>query len=97
MIWTFLISLFLLILLGLPIAFAMIISGVVMMIQMGMFDTYVIAEKIISGTNNFALMAIPFFILTGEIMNAGGVSKRIVEFASSFVGHVRGGLGYVTI
>lgn len=97
MIGIFLIALFVLILIGVPIAFSMMISGVVMMISMGIFDTFVVADKIISGVNNFSLMAIPFFILTGEIMNAGGVSKRIVEFASSFVGHIRGGLGYVTI
>lgn len=97
MIWVFLISLFLLILIGVPIAFAMMISGVVMMINMDIFDTTVIAENLISGANDFALMAIPLFILTGEIMNAGGVSKRIVEFAAAFVGHIRGGLGYVTI
>ncbi|NBJ71613.1 MULTISPECIES: TRAP transporter large permease [Clostridia] len=97
MIWVFLISLFLLILLGAPIAFAMMISGVVMMLGMGIFDTVVIAENLVSGANDFALMAIPFFILTGEIMNAGGVSKRIVDFSISIVGHIRGGLGYVTI
>src|SRR5699024_5722478 len=53
--------------------------------------------NLVSGADNYSLMAIPFFILTGEIMNVGGVSKRIVDFASAFVGHVRGGLGYITI
>jgi len=96
-IWIFLISLFVLILIGVPIAFAMMLSGGILMFSMGIFDTAVISENLISGADNYSLMAIPFFILTGEIMNVGGVSKRIVEFASSFVGHVRGGLGYITI
>lgn len=49
------------------------------------------------GTNNFPLMAIPFFMLTGEIMKHGGISERIINFAMSMVGHIKGGLGYVVI
>ncbi|MCE3027966.1 TRAP transporter large permease [Salinicola sp. DM10] len=89
--------LFSLMLIGMPIAFAMLCAAVVMMWTQGMFDVTTLAEYFITGANNFALMAIPFFILTGEIMNAGGISTRIVTFASSLVGHVKGGLGYVAI
>ena len=83
--------------LGAPIAFSLLICGVAMMIQMGNFDSQIVAQNLLEGTNNYPLMAVPFFMLTGELMNAGGLSRRIVEVADALVGHVRGGLGYVAI
>lgn len=83
--------------LGIPIAFALLISGIVLMLSMGIFDTQILASNLIDGADNFPLMAIPFFILAGELMNAGGISKRIINFAMAYIGHVRGGLGYVAI
>lgn len=83
--------------LGMPIAFALLFSGVALMIYMDIFDSQIIAQNLISGADNFPLMAIPFFILAGELMNAGGISKRIINFALALVGHIRGGLGYVAI
>jgi len=83
--------------LGMPIAFALLVSGVALMFYLNIFDTQIIAQNLISGADNFPLMAIPFFILAGELMNAGGISKRIVRFALALVGHIRGGLGYVAI
>lgn len=97
MIWVFLGVLFLFLFAGVPVAAAMLVAASVVLATLGLFDTQVLAENITNGANNFALMAIPFFILTGEIMNAGGVSRRIVDFASALVGHIRGGLGYVTV
>ena len=97
MIWVFLGVLFAFLFAGVPVAAAMLVAASVVLASLGLFDTQVLAEYIFNGANNFALMAIPFFILTGEIMNAGGVSRRIVDFASSLVGHIRGGLGYVTV
>ena len=82
---------------GIPIAHSLIISGVCLLVQMDMFDTQILASTLIDGADNFPLMAIAFFILAGELMNAGGVSKRIIAFAMALVGHVRGGLGYVAI
>ena len=55
------------------------------------------AQNLIEGSNSFPLLAVPFFMLAGEIMNAGGLSRRIVNFAMACVGHIKGGLGYVTI
>jgi TRAP-type transport system large permease protein len=52
---------------------------------------------VIEGANSFPLLAVPFFMLAGEVMNTGGLSRRIVDFAMALVGHIRGGLGYVTI
>lgn len=97
MIGVFLGSLFGSLALGIPIAFALLASAVVLMMVMGIFDTQIIAQNLINGANNFSLMAIPFFILAGELMNAGGISKRIVGFAMALVGHIRGGLGFVAI
>ena len=83
--------------LGAPIAFSLLICAVAMMIQMDNFDTQILAQNLLEGANNYPLMAVPFFMLTGELMNSGGLSKRIVEVADALVGHVRGGLGYVAI
>jgi TRAP-type transport system large permease protein len=84
-------------LLGVPIAIALLVSGVALMIYLGMYDAQIIAQNLIKGADNFPLMAIPFFILAGELMNRGGISKRIIDFALALVGHIRGGLGYVAI
>ncbi|MBK5483433.1 TRAP transporter large permease subunit [Peribacillus sp. TH16] len=83
--------------LGMPIAFALLVSSVVLMYALGIFDSQIIAQNLISGADNFPLMAIPFFMLAGEAMNRGGLSRRIVEMAMSMVGHIKGGLGYVAI
>jgi tripartite ATP-independent transporter DctM subunit len=83
--------------LGMPIAFALIVCGVALMYVLDIFDAQIIAQNIINGADSFPLMAVPFFMLAGEIMNKGGLAKRIVNVALVMVGHVRGGLGYVTI
>ena len=83
--------------LGMPIAFALIICGVALMSTIGMFDSQIVAQNVINGADSFPLMAIPFFMLAGELMNKGGLAKRIVNVALVAVGHLRGGLGYVTI
>ena len=83
--------------LGMPIAFALIVCAVAMMYQLNMMDAQIIAQNLIAGADSFPLMAAPFFLLAGEVMNSGGLSKRIVNVALTLVGHVRGGLGYVVI
>jgi TRAP-type transport system large permease protein len=83
--------------LGVPIAFSLLACGAALMWHMGMFDPQILAQNTIEGANSFPLLAVPFFMLAGEIMNAGGLSRRIVNFAMTLVGHVRGGLGYVGI
>ncbi len=90
-------TLFCLLPLGIPIAVILIICAFVLMLYMGMFDLSIVSQQIVMGTNNFSLMAIPFFMLAGELMSAGGLSKRIVSFANLLVGRVRGGLGYVAV
>ncbi|MGB9845916.1 MAG: TRAP transporter large permease [Desulfotomaculales bacterium] len=83
--------------LGMPIAFALLFCGVALMWYLGIFDARLLAQQFIGGADNFPLMAIPFFLLVGQIMNEAGISKRIVNFAVALAGHVRGGLGYVAI
>lgn len=83
--------------LGMPIAFALIACGVALMVHLSMFDAQIIAQNLINGADSFPLMAIPFFMLAGATMNAGGLSKRIIHVAMTLVGHIRGGLGYVVI
>jgi tripartite ATP-independent transporter DctM subunit len=82
---------------GMPIAFALLVCGVALMFYMNMMDAQIVAQNVINGVDSFPLLAVPFFILAGEIMNAGGLSKRIVSIAIALLGHFRGGLGYVTI
>lgn len=82
---------------GVPIAFALLACGVALMWHLGNFDAQILAQNVIEGANSFPLLAVPFFMLAGELMNAGGLSRRIVAFALALVGHVRGGLGYVAI
>ena len=83
--------------LGIPIAFSLLLCGAALMWHMNMFDAQILAQNIIEGANSFPLLAVPFFMLAGEVMNTGGLSRRIVDFALALVGHIRGGLGYVTI
>jgi len=83
--------------LGIPIAFSLLICGAALMLHLNMFDAQILAQNVINGADSFPLLAVPFFMLAGEIMNVGGLSKRIVNLALAMVGHIKGGLGYVTI
>jgi tripartite ATP-independent transporter DctM subunit len=83
--------------LGIPIAYALLATGVALMWHLNQFDAQVLAQYLIEGSNSFPLLAVPFFMLAGEIMNVGGLSQRIVDFALALVGHIKGGLGYVAI
>ena len=93
----FLATLFFGLALGVPVAFALMFCAIVMMSWMGIFNAQIVSQQMVTGANTFTLLAIPFFLLAGELMNAGGLSKRIVDFAVACVGHIRGGLGYVAV
>lgn len=90
-------TLLLAIAIGVPIAYALILTGAALMWQMGLFDGQILAQNILNSVDSFTMVAIPLFILAGEVMNAGGLSRRIIGLAQSLVGHKRGGLGYVAI
>lgn len=97
MIFIFLLSMAFFLILSIPIGFSLGLTSLSMLLYMGRTDFLVIPQNILKGTDNFALMAIPFFILAGEIMNEGGLSLGIVRFVKSQLGHIKGGLGYVAI
>lgn len=82
---------------GMPIAFALILTGAVLMWYLEFWDVQLLAQNLLAGADSFPLLAVPFFILAGELMNAGGISKRIIAMAQAYVGHKRGGLGFVAI
>ncbi|MFT0532150.1 TRAP transporter large permease [Castellaniella hirudinis] len=82
---------------GIPIAVALLVSGVALMWQLDFFNTQLLAQNLQAGFDSFPLLAVPFFVLAGELMNAGGLSQRIIDMARAFVGHIPGGLGYVTV
>ena len=89
--------LFLGILAGLPVAFALLLSSMALMVQMNLFSADILAQSLINGVDSFPLLAVPFFLVAGEVMARGGLSTRIVALAMALVGHRRGGLGYVAI
>jgi tripartite ATP-independent transporter DctM subunit len=84
---------------GVPIAFALLFASIATGLYMGggSGDPQIMAAQLLRGTDSVTMMALPFFILTGELMNRGGLTQRIIALASATVGRVRGGLGYVTI
>jgi TRAP-type transport system large permease protein len=83
--------------LGMPVAFALIGCGITMMFYMGVTDPQIVIQNMWDGANSFPLLAVPFFMLAGEFMNAGGMTRRIIMMAMAWVGHIRGGLGYVAV
>jgi len=93
----FVVSLLAAMALGMPLAFALLASGLALMFHLDQFDAQIVSQNLISGADNFPLMAVPFFMLAGELMNAGGISRRIVNSAMVWVGHFQGGLGYVAV
>lgn len=82
---------------GVPIAFALMLTALALMVHLDFFDAQLLAQNVQAGFDSFPLLAVPFFILAGELMNAGGLSRRIIDLARSMVGHIPGGLGYVAI
>ncbi|WP_304616321.1 TRAP transporter large permease subunit [Paracoccus sp. (in: a-proteobacteria)] len=85
------------ILAGLPVAFALLLSSMALMVHMNLFSADILAQSLINGVDSFPLLAVPFFLVAGEVMSRGGLSTRIVALAMALVGHRRGGLGYVAI
>ena len=82
---------------GTPISFALLGCALALMVHLGMTDPQLIIQNMWDGANSFPLLAVPFFMLAGELMNAGGMTRRIITMAMAWVGHIRGGLGYVAV
>jgi len=85
-----------LIALGVPVAVCIGLAATLALASTGA-PLLVIPQQLFANLNNFGLLAIPFFMLTGAIMDSGGVSKRIIDFSQALVGFIRGGIGHVTI
>ncbi|WP_309682049.1 TRAP transporter large permease subunit [Polaromonas sp.] len=82
---------------GMNMALALVLTGAGMAWVLGFWDTQLLAQNLVAGVDSFPLLAVPFFILAGELMNTGGISRRIIDMAQAWVGHIRGGLGFVAI
>lgn len=86
-----------LLLLNVPVAFAMGLAGVAAILMSGVYPLAIVDQRMFTAFDSFPLMAIPFYILAGGLMDSGGISSRIVRFANTLVGHFRGGLAMVAV
>lgn len=82
---------------GMNMGLALVLTGAGMAWVLDFWDTQLLAQNLVAGVDSFPLLAVPFFILAGELMNSGGISRRIIAMAQAWVGHIRGGLGFVAI
>ncbi len=94
--WVLTVGFGILLVLGVPIVFAIGISSVIAMLMLDI-DVVMLAQRLIAGTQSFALLAIPGFILAGDLMTAGGLSARLIKVADRLVRHVTGGMGMVSV
>jgi C4-dicarboxylate transporter DctM subunit len=92
-----LISACVLLLIGMPVAFALGIATAIAVLVVGKYPMIVLLKETFTGIDSFSLMAVPFFILTAELMSGGSLSNVLLRFAGQFVGHKRGGLGYTNV
>lgn len=92
-----LLLLFLLLIIGIPIAFALAMSGICAIMLLGNVPLTYIFQRLYMGSESYSLVALPMFILAGNLMNRGGVSGRLISFAASLMGRIRGGLAMITI
>lgn len=89
-------SFLLLIAMSVPIAFAIGLASIITIMQLGLPLTSVV-NQMFASINSFPLLAVPFFLLLGRLMNDGGITDRLLRFADSTVGHIRGGLGHINV
>jgi len=82
---------------GIPVAFCLALTSLVVLLIIGDVPLQLIPQRMFTGMDSFPLMAVPFFILAGELMNSAGITQRIVLFSRALVGHIRGGLAHVNI
>jgi tripartite ATP-independent transporter DctM subunit len=81
---------------GIPISYALLLGSLLTVLHEGL-PTTVVVQQMFTGINGFTLLALPFFFLAGNVMNAGGISERLVKLAMAMVGHFRGGLAHVNV
>ncbi|MCG8478571.1 MAG: TRAP transporter large permease [Spirochaetales bacterium] len=86
-----------LLLLAMPVSFSLLISTIVTMALYSDIDLFAVVVRMFRASSNFSLIAVPFFILAGGLMDSGGISRRLVTFASNLIGHIRGGLANASV
>jgi tripartite ATP-independent transporter DctM subunit len=82
---------------GVPLAFCLLLASIGYMVTVDTLPLEMVPLRLFAGIDEFTFLAVPLFILAGELMNVGGITQRLVRLAQGFVGHIRGGLAYVTI
>lgn len=87
----------LMVMLGVPVGFSMVLSGFFYIILTNSVSLTFVPQAMISGVSSYTMLAVPFFMLVGELMNSSGITKRIFHFANCCVGHITGGLGHVNV
>lgn len=92
-----LVILFSLLIIGVPVGIALAGSSMVWVLMSGSVPDFVVIHRMVNGVDSFPLLAIPFFILAGNLMNSAGITNRIFAFATACIGWLRGGLGHVNI
>ena len=94
--WIIFGSFFLLMLIGVPIGLSIGLASLIVFLASG-FPLQMVPQTLLEGNNSFALVAVPFFILAGDLLAKGGISERIVSFAAASLGKRRGGLSIVSV
>jgi C4-dicarboxylate transporter DctM subunit len=92
-----LVTFLILLVLGVPVAFSGAIASILAILMASDLPTVLVLQRIYNTLNSFSLMAVPLFILTGQLMNSGGITRRIINLAKVFVGKIRGGLSHVNV
>lgn len=87
----------LLLVIRMPVSFSLAISAAIALVFAGSMDPLIVVQRMYTSVESFSLVAIPFFILSGGFMESGGISRRLISFSSSLVGHIRGGLSMISI
>ncbi len=95
--WVIGISLIVLLALRVPVSFAMLISSLLALLAMGNVPMVVVPQRMWGGLESFPLLAIPFFVIAGILLNKGGGAEAIFKFCMTGLGHIRGGLAYVNV
>jgi C4-dicarboxylate transporter DctM subunit len=90
-------SFLILVLVGLPVAFALGLATMLVVLLNGDLPMLVVAQKALTGIDSYTLLSIPFFLLAGELMSAGGIADRLVKLSQTVIGHLRGGLGIASV
>ena len=97
MTWLLAVVFFVTLAMGIPVAFCLALASLAVLLALGNIPLHLIPQRMFTGMDSFPLMAVPFFILAGDLMNSAGITHRIVRFATALVGNIRGGLAHVNI